>query len=287
MRLAFLVVVLVTSRSLNGLCLQTASVKCELVPLPREYPFKKFPPQMESFLSSTPVLFRLEYLYLTMAILPVIIVIPGIVFYFKQGPSYGYIPSLGECMVGQPQERIFGVGMTIEAVFLLFFGLIRDHIMIFLLERASRVNQKVCRGLLQVTRILIVIACFALIVCACVPANYNEMAHHVGSCLFFATLFGYFLVSDILRGKMKQPGKVTTYGLTGFGLAFALIFALIRSSVKKSGNVKTVYGVASVSEYLSIVLLFIKLIAMNQEMPRHGIRLERKMVYRALDAKNE
>ena len=253
---------------------------------PTIYIPKKFLLTMESYLASRPILFRLEYFYHAVEVLPWLVVISGLVFYFLRGPSYGYIPSIGELMVGQPQERIFGVGMTIEAVFLLFFGLIRDHIIIFLFERASKINQKVCRVLLQFTRFLIVIACFAMIVCACVPVNYNATAHEAATVVFFLTLFGYFLFSDVLTWKMEQTVKVASVSLTAFGMLFAVVFAVLRFAVTPT-SVKVMYGVASVFEYIAVFLLFIKLVVLKQEMPRHGIRLTKKLVYHAPEPKLE
>lgn len=230
---------------------------------------------MDTFLTSCPVLFRLEYLYFVAGILPIILTLSGIILYAVQDLSYDYVPTIGEMMVGQPQARIFGAGMTIESVFILFFGLIRDHIIMFLFERAGRINQMLCRILLRITRFLVILVCVSLTILACCPVTYNEVLHNIASALFFIGLFAYFSICDFLTWKMNQPIKIASVTITALGIACVIIFAAFRYPYTESPN-NLYYGIGAGFEYVSICCAFMKMIVLKQEMPSHGIRISRQ-----------
>lgn len=229
---------------------------------------------MEEFLVSTPVVFRLEVFYAVTSILPILICVVGVLFYCIGETEYGYIPTLAEIMAGEPQARIFGVGITLESIFILFFGLLRDHLILFQLERGG-MNQAVCRKLLQATRFLIVILCFSLIVVACVPTTYNVTVHITACFIFFASVFGYFIVGDFLFKKMNQNVSVGAIMVTVFGTVFSVLYGIFRCCIPAEPRA-VYYGISSVCEYLAIILIFVKLLIIRQEMPKHGIRLRKK-----------
>lgn len=227
------------------------------------------------YLVSAPVVFRLDVFYTAAAIFPILICIVGIVFYCMDSTDYGYVPTLAEIMAGEPQARIFGIGMTLESVFILFFGLMKDHLTLFQLEKGG-MNQALCRKLLQATRFLVVFTCFSLIVVACVPTNYNPTAHITACFLFFSSVFGYFIVSDILRHQMNQDVRTGSIIVTGIGFVSSILYGVFRCFITSEPH-KVYYGISSVCEYIAVIMVFIKLLIIRQEMPEHGIRITKRI----------
>ena len=231
---------------------------------------------MDTFLSSCPVLFRLEYFYYVAGIVAITVILTGVILYAMQTTTCEYAPTIGEMMINDPQARIFGVGMTFEAVFILCFGLIRDHIIMFMFENAGRINQFLCRVLLRITRFLIILVCVSLVILACCPVSYNEVLHNISSALFFIGLFMYFSICDFLTWKMNQPIKIASVTITAVGIACAIIFAVLRYPYSDVPN-KLYYGIGAGFEYVAVFCAFIKTIILKQEMPSHGIRISRNM----------
>jgi hypothetical protein len=99
----------------------------------------------------------------------------------------------------------------------------------------------------------------------------------VGTGIFFVALLGYFLICDFLTWRMNQPIKVASISMTAAGVILMILYAIMR--VTASDQKTSYYTAASVFSILAVLALLIKLIILILEMPKHGIRLTRKLMY--------
>jgi hypothetical protein len=149
--------------------------------------------------------------------------------------------------------------------------------MIFLCDRADRLNSGLTWTLLYISRFLLVLASFGLVACACVPQTVNLALHDGASGTFFLALLLYFLIGDFLTWRIGHTTKIVSISLT-FSSGFLIFLYPIFRYGAGSISVKVRYGISSIASYFAVLLLFVKLIFVKMEMPSHGIRLTRKLI---------
>jgi hypothetical protein len=234
---------------------------------------------MDAFFQSCPVLFRMDGFYIVVGVLPFAVALLCVILYFASdsSPDHPGTPTLADLVADPPQNRIFGVGMAIEALFILFFGLIRDHIVIFQAHRNDRIDRPILAILLRLSRFCIIISCFSLIALACIPVNYNITLHMISTGFFFVAMLGYFLVCDILTWQLNQPIKIMSVCMTASGFLTMILYVIMRTAASNGSS--GLYAAASVFSILGVIALLAKLLVLLFEMPKHGIRLTRKLMY--------
>jgi hypothetical protein len=245
--------------------------------------FRKVLGEMDAFFQSCPVLFRMDGFYIVAGVLPFVVALICVILYFTSDkePGHSGPPTLADLVADPPQNRIFGVGMAIEALLILFFGLIRDHIVIFQAQRNIQLDRPIPLVLLRLSRFCIIISCFSLVALACVPVDSNITLHMVGAGFFFGAMLGYFLICDILTWRMQQPIKIISVGMTAAGFLTMILYVIMRTAA--SNDSAALYAAASVFSILGVVALLAKLLILLFEMPKHGIRLTRKLMYASDD----
>jgi hypothetical protein len=232
---------------------------------------------MDAFFVSCPVLFRMEYFYYTVAALPIVIAIVCVILYAVYRPDHksDSWPTYAEIVSTLPQLRVYSIGMNFEAIFLLFFGLIRDHILVYVLEKSERSNQILSNVLLQISRFSVVVACFSLMILAHSPSGNPVLSDYTNP-FFFVSALIYFLVGDFLTWKSNSRLTIISCVVTASAVLASVLFALLRYVGKKM-NASTVFS------YIALVALFVKLCLAKKEMVSHGIRITRRLIYNSDD----
>jgi hypothetical protein len=213
----------------------------------------------------------MEYFYVAVAAVPVLVTIVCIILYVEKSSKVPGVPFYGDLTGLSPQVRVFGIGMTFESVFCLFFTLIRDHILLYTVEKQDRLVKKLANALLLCTRICAIFACIALLVLAqCPPSKFRQL-HTAAAAILCVTALGYFGVGDVLtwRGFALEP--VLSGATTGLGILAAVLWAICEWGVQRRGP-------AAVFGYIIAVVFFVKLALIKVEMPPHGIRLTRRLI---------
>jgi hypothetical protein len=226
---------------------------------------------IDAFFVSSPVLFRIEYFYVAVVALPLLVAVVCIILYATKSLHIGGIPFYGD-LAGLPlQLRVFNIGMTFESVFFLFFSLIRDHILLYTVEKQDRVVRKLASGLLIVVRICAIFACFALLVLAqCPPAKVPQL-HTVAAILYVSSL-GYFGIGDVLAWRGPALESILSVAATALGIAAAVIWAICKWEAQR-------HGPAAVFGYVIALVFFLKPSLIKVEIPPHGIQLTRRLIY--------
>jgi hypothetical protein len=233
---------------------------------------------MDRFFVSCPITYRLGYFYLGIATFPFLIVIACLICYCVAPnrpstlPPGAHIPTYSELVEDTPQSRIWAVGMTVQGIFLLLFGVLRDHVVTVHLSSAVRISRRICNVLMELSRVLILLASFALMLLACIPISSLRAVHASAAGVFFGSLSLYFFVGDYLTWKMKQPLKIASVGLTGANVICVSVAVIVRYA----NDSPAAYDASSVLSYIAVAGLFAKLVVLRMDMPKHGIRLSRK-----------
>jgi hypothetical protein len=236
---------------------------------------------MERFFVSCPITYHLQYFYIAIAVFPCLLILACLICFFASPstiatlPKGAHVPAFSELVVDSPQDRIWGVGMTLQSIFLLLFGLLRDHIVQLYVERTDLSRRRVCTVLLAVSRVLIILTSFALVFLACVPVKSGSPIHSPAGAVFFSGLSLYFFVGDFLTWRKGRTIKVVSVGLT---LA-SVVLMIVAVVVKYTNNSPVAYDASSVLGYLAVIGAFAKLIILKMDMPAHGLRLSRKAGY--------
>jgi hypothetical protein len=236
---------------------------------------------MDRFFVSYPVTYPLEYFYFAIAIFPLLIIVACLISYFAVGipistlPSGAHIPTYSELVVASPQNRIWAVGMSLQGLFLLLFGVLRDHMLQLHVSRSAKQSIFLCQVLVQVTRVLLILSSFALMILACAPIDKEALLHEIAAAFFFFGLSFYFFVGDYLTWTIKKPIKIVSIVLTAGNVVLIVVAVIVRYS----NSNPAAYDTASVLSYLAAIGLFAKLVLIKMDMPKHGLRLSRRLVH--------
>lgn len=231
---------------------------------------------MNTPLTPRPIVFRLDILYYVICALPIASALMGIIIYSVGGSDLGYIPSFPEMMDGSPQCRFFGPAMAIESCAIIFFGMIRDHLLILHLARTNRLGSTMHKTMVHLTRMCAIIAAFALFFIVSVPMSYSCNANDIASTTFYFSVGGYFMANDMIvetNYRRKRWSTVASSTFLGLG-TIAMIVRVVSRSIEST----TCYGVSSITEYMALVSLVFKFVCMNQEVPGYKIRVVRRAI---------
>jgi hypothetical protein len=225
---------------------------------------------MDALFVSSPVLFRLESFYIGIACLSVLITIVCIVLYAHYSGAPRGPPFYGDITGLHPQVRVFSIGMTFEAIFCLFFGLIRDHILLYTAHR--RRPRPGAAGLLIVSRICLIFAALALLIIAHCPPRSLDPVHTAASAVLCVAALAYFAIGDFLSWDAWGTEAVVSVADTAIGVVAAIVWAIAEWGAAK-------HWAAAVTGYVIALRFFVKLFLINVEMPKHGIRLTQRLIY--------
>jgi hypothetical protein len=122
------------------------------------------------------------------------------------------------------------------------------------------------------TRICAIFACFALLVLAqCPPARIPQLHTAVAAILCVCAL-GYFGIGDVLTWRRWALEPIFSGAATAVGIVAAVVWAICEWGAQS-------HGPAAVCGYIIAIVFFVKLSLIKVEMPPHGIRLTRRLIY--------
>ena len=225
------------------------------------------------------VFFRFEFLYYFLVFLAYTTIIVDIVIFYAKGEQsdYDYYPSVSETNVYFPQTRIFSVGLSLTAIILLFYGVLRHHMISIFLLKSKKVkkNSKLILGLRIFMNILLVSASVNMILFSSLPCRYYSNAHDFTAGTFFASIFFYFLMDDIICWRIGRKPKTWSFSVTILIAIFAILFIVVRRIGSKSSK-SIRYTIADISETIAILVIPIKLVVLVKTSPKHALKITRK-----------
>jgi hypothetical protein len=80
-------------------------------------------------------------------------------------------------------------------------------------------------------------------------------------------------VGDYLTWRIGRPIKVLSIGVTVANVVLVVVAVIVRYTNENPAA----YDAASVLSYLAVIGLFVKLVLIKMDMPKHGIRLSRRL----------
>lgn len=218
--------------------------------------------------------FNLSIIYVISFSLPILLIFVSWCFFFSRNYDHTFIPTISETMVFMPQIRIFGVGMTIEAVFVFLFGLIQNDLLFYFINK-KKDCEKHCIFLTKFNFCLIIVASFMLILLALCPVKYYWWPHMVGAFGFFSSIIIYFCIYDYLRIKLKYPLGIFSFIFSSASFISILLTVFLRNNLFGSYNAVR-YSFSSIFQYLTLFFLLCKIIVVWKKTPVHYINVSIK-----------
>ena len=228
---------------------------------------------------SISVFFRFEFLYYFLVFLAYTTIIVDIIIFYAKGEQsdYNYYPSVSETNVYFPQTRIFSVGLSLTSIILLFYGVLRHHMISIFLIKSKKVKKgsKLILFLRIFMNFLLVSAAINMILFSSLPCRYYPMPHDFTAGMFFASIFLYFLMDDTICWLVGRRPKSWSFGITILIAVFAILFIVVRKVGSKETK-STRWTIADISETIAILVIPIKLIVIVKTSPKHALKITRK-----------
>jgi hypothetical protein len=173
--------------------------------------------------------------------------------------------------------------MAVESVGLLLFGVVRDHMLTFLVRRADDKRTLLCLVLLHISRFLIVVAAVALIVSACVTCDDSPLLHAIAAAAWFAALGLYFAFGDYINWAIKRPVRVPSVVVT----AVTMCAFVAATATEYAAAGKAAQEASALLSYAAVVGVLVKVVLVWKEMPEHGLRIMKKSAVRGDQASDD
>lgn len=210
-----------------------------------------------------------NFIYHMATLLPLIsTLICWSIYYSTSHLRKGRIRTISETVNYFPENRIFPIAMNIEAIMLLLIFLVRQKIIHKLADLKKEVKTKSFRISCTISVILIYLVVGGLSILSSVTLLDNRVIHLVASFFFFFGILFYFCISDYCARLVGYSIPFYSLIVPYISLVCALIYTYITLFVWRN---RFIYSIGSLLEYLTSVLIFMKVFFIGKETPSHSI----------------
>jgi len=207
-------------------------------------------------LSITPI-------YYISIILPFVSVIVCWIFYYSMHNKYdGRIKTISETVLYFPETRIFGVGLSIESVFVFVLILIRNTVASDLSVKKN-IRFPTLQLFMKIGLIAIPLGIFSL---CTITLLDNAPIHLTGAFFFFIGSIIYFTISDYVLRKLGMNISLLSFSVSWLALGFAILYMTLMSMQK-------FLSAGAIFQYITSLLIFVKLFLFQYDIPNHNVQI--------------
>lgn len=209
------------------------------------------------------------FVYEVTMILPFVsILICWSIYYSTSHYRRGRIRTISETVMFFPENRIFPVAMSIDAILLLLIFLMRQKIIRKLAEKNDLFKNNSYQKFNKIAYSLIISSTLGLFLLSNVTLKDSKVVHLVSACFFFFGIIIYLGLSDIWAKRVGYKiGYISTI-IPYLAFVLATIYTIITLILYRN---RFIYSIGSLLEYASSALIFLKIYLMRKETPTHTI----------------
>lgn len=210
-----------------------------------------------------------SFIYEVTTILPIVsILICWIIYYSTSHFRRGRIRNISETVMFFPENRIFPVTMSIDAILLLLIFLMRQKIIKKLAEKNDLFKKNSYQKSTKIMHSLVIISTLGLLILSNVTLKDSRIIHLVAAMFFFFGIIFYLIISDYWARRVGYKIGKISYLIPYVGLTLMIIYTIIIFFIWRN---RFIYSIGSILQYISAALVYLKIYLMQKETPVHTI----------------
>lgn len=210
-----------------------------------------------------------NFVYDATTLLPIVSVfICWIIYYSTSHFRKGRIRTISETVMFFPENRIFPMAMSIDAILLLLIFLMRQKIIKKLAEKNEINKKESYQKYAKILHYLIISFVSGLLILANISLKDNRIIHLLASLVFFFGIIIYLIISDYWAKRVGYQIKLYSYIIPYIALVLATIYTIITIFIWRD---RFIYSIGSILEYISSALIYLKIYMIKKETPAHTI----------------